>query len=302
MIQVHQKRQGSQVAQAHQKRQGSQVAQAHQALEDILTPINIDISTAPKAIAVGNLTFPNVSYNYGLFIDNASIHIKEVCTDIFVYNMTCINVKETPFIRPTVQSLEKAIKYVSSDASLKDNLYYKIVTTHGGGVETFDEVSGVQQDHEKNIKSWLETTKGKRVAIFDWDRTITMFEGFLDLRVSSTQAHTVVDIENNPQKFLEDMLIYLCGGVTRLNFIRRMLYNLYLNNVDIIILTNNKACGTLPLFPELVMKLMNKIPIKAQDKIGYYCICAAKPIIYEGRLTTSHKGKALKNVIGTLLY
>jgi hypothetical protein len=126
--------------------------------------------------------------------------------------------------------------------------------------EPYDSVSGIQQVHIDEANQWLgETTGLRRAAIFDWDRTISMTEGIIPLYDKSQFSY-------------EDWLAYLCGGDSRMEMLRSFMRSLYINNVEIIILTNNGSCGD-PTNPEGAAIFKNLVNTLLQG-IPYTLICS----------------------------
>ena len=123
-----------------------------------------------------------------------------------------------------------------------------------GQTDTLDKFSGIQKRHTDALEAWVKTTAEypRRAAIFDWDRTLTMFEGFsLDFYEGLTY---------------ETVLRYLLGGDVRYQAIRKMFQTLHALNIQIIILTNNGACGSPDnedyrlFFQEMTNDLLYTIP------------------------------------------
>ena len=232
----------------------------------------------------------SVKYDVVIFVDNSMKHIDEVCpkTD---GPIACIRIPESSKVLPDSKALfEQAMRDFGSE--LKGNLYVNFIDQKMGASDAYDPLSGLQlEPHDQHIKKWVETTSGRRVAIFDWDRTITLFEGIASAKRRNIRFLLDTYITNGKQiavqRFIEDGLIYLCGGHVRLNYLRQLMYKLYTRGIDIIILTNNDACVSAPYFSEYVMTFMNNIPIKTGNQTGYMYICSKK---YGG-----HKGHALRH-------
>jgi hypothetical protein len=148
--------------------------------------------------------------------------------------------------------------------------------------DAYDIESGVQTPHIEELNSWIQETStlSKRAAIFDWDRTLTMFEGF--------------PIKTNATTTFEQRLRYLLGGDERYDQIRNMLRDLHTQGIEIFILTNNGACGNPHygnLFPNLVTDLFSRI-IPGIPFIPATILCS-RQAPYHG-----HKGRAIKSVTG----
>jgi hypothetical protein len=153
---------------------------------------------------------------------------------------------------------------------LKNKAYFDY-TTKTYPSDVYDIKSGIQDSHLAECDMWLDETKGvRRAAIFDWDRTLTMFEGFgFDTYGGFT---------------FEDLLRYLFGGDERYEKLQAYLQKLHSQNVELIILTNNGACGNpnpaaANFYKQMVDTFMNGLP--------YTLICS--------KVTANrHKGEAIK--------
>jgi hypothetical protein len=215
------------------------------------------------------------SIQTAIFFDNDAHKIEEVtamCGNI----IEGISVPESPngaFTVPLTQIKDflkdspKAMKYLDFL-----NIAFKQYSLNS--VDNFDKVSGIQQEHIDKATEWLERTKEikQRAAIFDWDRTITMFEGIFPAY--------------DPRFFsFEDWLCYLCGGDARFELLRDFLRTLHENNVEIIILTNNGSCNH-PKEPTYAAIFKNLVHTLLQD-IPYTLICSKYT-------AAGHKGVAIK--------
>jgi hypothetical protein len=149
--------------------------------------------------------------------------------------------------------------------NIDDNAYSQLNVMQATGHMEFDIYSGMQEREFAIIDDWVVRSAAlgvPRTAVFDWDRTLTMVEG---IRIARPPPYDIIGAmapyypgEDVPKNFVEDMLIYLCGGLQRLNTLRAMFVFLRENEIDIKILTNNPSAGNVsePLFKELVNALV----------------------------------------------
>ena len=92
---------------------------------------------------------------------------------------------------------------------------------------------GFTLKHAETLVGWLKTQKNP-IVLFDWDRTITCFDGFA--------------IENHPFTYssvgvkLQDVAEYICGGKQRLQILAHVCQRIRNEeNGEIFIVTNNPS-------------------------------------------------------------
>lgn len=237
----------------------------------------------------------------GVFFDNAAVHIKEL--EGFPDLLT-IKIPESPTL--TEFSFEGDTPLAKMIRPLGGNIYLKAIRALGLKGDQYDPVSGIQDAHlAKMISDYTRLEKEERegngsypnkYVIFDWDRTLTMFEGIFP--TSTIESHfpgifTGMDTssEGFKRQYREDMLIYLFGGYkgsigfdgsilgkSRLDTVRGYINWLFTNGIGVFILTNNGACDT-PDFDDLVKQLDQRIT---------NIICSGKKTVHGG-----DKGKAV---------
>lgn len=89
---------------------------------------------------------------------------------------------------------------------------------------------GFTMIHSEDLINWMNTHVVVPVVLFDWDRTITCFDGFA--------------IENFPFTYssvgilVQDVMEYICGGYPRLNLLS-YLFQIIRKKSEIFIVTNN---------------------------------------------------------------
>jgi hypothetical protein len=238
-----------------------------------------------------------------IFFDNDADRIAEVRS--MCNNIELVRVPETA-------AAELAGKNVNMypalwpDHNLAENSYYKIHAANGLAHSDFDIKSGMQFPEFIIINDWVARTEGlgfARKAIFDWDRTISMIEGAIipdkpafgppgTLR-ERMGAYAPFSVASGgpgiaPENYIEDLLIYVCGGINRLNNLRAMFAFLRSRGIMIVVLTNSPAClaNKLPYFQEVLNALVG-VP-------GY------QPRVVCGPLFHGHKGHAMRSFVPAL--
>jgi hypothetical protein len=131
--------------------------------------------------------------------------------------------------------------------------------------DLYDPKSGIQQEHIDQLNTWLSTIPPDKytntAAIFDWDRTLSVFEGIFPYS-AIIENITFRKLDKNTDKINESMITYLLGGEARLRMIRNMLTMLSNKGIQLFILTNNGSCSSNDDFTKYVTLLTDKIPIE----------------------------------------
>jgi len=220
---------------------------------------------------------PSSAYEKGIFFDNDATNINgaqgvgKMCNT----DMTCIKINDKPY--KEIPWNEEPLKSYITDNIAPDNTYlnYQMSFAHIKG-DALDVTCGIQEKEIAIFKEWMRDTAEfeKRVAVFDWDKTISMFEGVFLL--GDTDAPTVFDIKSFliqkipdteellrslPELNAEDILVYLLGGSARLEQLRDLFRMCQTNNIAIIILTNNTSSKKLA-FADMLDHLFQDISYK----------------------------------------
>lgn len=242
--------------------------------------------SAAEAIAVA------AEYQAAIFFDNDFANAE----DVSIYcpnNMNSILVRQTPGSEHPEQLWEQE-PLASYIAGLGDNKMVTILRSLAAdGVEgmdrdAYDVLSGISDIYITICNKWEANTRGTtpRAAIFDWDRTLTKFEGvfrlFEEAQMNAYLAGPGKKFETlgiTKEEALKDYVIYLFGGEERLRKIRDMMRSLKENGVDIFILTNNGSCRA-DGYQVIVKEFFADIP---------YTIICSKELPFRG-----HKGQAMR--------
>ena len=188
-------------------------------------------------------------------MDNEPRHIAEVGARS---SFTTIQVGQT--VGPIETKMTGDTLLATLIASLEPNAYVDAIRKVGNYSDAYDPASGIQAEH---VDAILRVST--KMVLLDWDRTLTMFEGY------HSYKDIVTDGTPSRDDYYSDMLKYLFGGVERLALIRGLLTTLIDKGVNVIVVTNNRKCD-LSEFLEIVKKL----------HAGLTRICSGKASIYGG--------------------
>jgi hypothetical protein len=180
-------------------------------------------------------------YRAAIFFENdegQQFHVENTCKT--PCNIEIIKIPETRSLRDIPWAFPPLEKLIA-DNNLYENTYLTFIQSQGIQGDQYDLVSGIQQQHLEVLRKWIERTKDQipRVALFDWDRTITVFEG--NYYPASRQMLSET-LEGVPEALERDTVRYLCGGDARVGLIQEMFQLCKDNDVEITILTNNSQC------------------------------------------------------------
>jgi hypothetical protein len=181
-----------------------------------------------------------------IFFDNNDIqleNVKEACSHITTIKVAesspeCISIKFRD---------EPLASYIES---LGSNLYLQSLLKMEIDQDVYDPLSGITKEHIVKFNLWEAKTRhhGERAVIFDWDRTISKFEGFYPVQFTT-------------YAWLESALEYLCGGKERLSMLRDFIQRIDELTIRIYILTNNTGCKDED-FPKYVYQLFEGVPVE----------------------------------------
>lgn len=207
-------------------------------------------------------------YDAAIFFDNLKSHVSQIgrlCGGKVYSVHVGGNSQDPPLVPFTNEIFREFYKYLD-----KDNTYLSFVRQNSPDGDAFDPLSGIKHEDVNRFESWEKDTRNirRRAMFLDWDRTITIFEGIVVGYLRDKQL-SFKDVF--PRVNIEDTLIYLCGGISRLSMIRSMLNTGYDDKVDIYLLTNNTACSY-RFFKEIVDGLIGegKIHIICSGDKPYY--------------------------------
>jgi hypothetical protein len=265
-------------------------------------------------------------YNTGIFFDNDKRHIIEVSTLCNSIKTVKIPESAKPYVVKKIEDIgtyfagistklrtiqdsdtrdrlrgqaiiNRSFTYYLSLPDFSENLYTQCIYDWAKYTDTvWDFKSGIGDGHISQLNEWIAETAEipNRVAIFDWDRTLTQFEGLITYMsvldwIKSKQTASNTNATTILAKFHEDTLIFLLGGIDRLTKIRTMLHDLQERGIAVCILTNNRACNN---------KLDNPIYVLTAQLLGNtnFTLICSRPEPFKGNkgLTLQYQPKFAK--------
>ena len=171
---------------------------------------------------------------------------------------------------------------IEAAGSYDDNIYIHLLHKFGYGDDSFDPISGINpRTHGSQLKQWIDSRNDptKSIILLDWDRTITVIEGFIAFDYEKYAEYS----QMQRSEYYNDFLRYLCGGDLRLFHIRELLDYAGERNIDVCILTNNNACDS-----DIFLELVNTLVPHSVENLFVACS------LYEP--FNGHKGLKLKSI------
>ncbi len=226
-------------------------------------------------------------YKHAMFFDNDHAKIENITQ--YCPTIETQKVPETATKIPFMSLTTSPLKELKDSVGGYANIYVKILQYLSNNEDMFDPISGINIEEQKPIiEEWIDSIEKPEEAIilFDWDRTITLFEGvflpkkFEDLMTGPITRPLVTGITET--QFLEDALRYLLGGDARLAAFRELSEKIGKAGVSIGILTNSGSCGW-TIYTNLVNQLF------PPEVNNLFIICSRPPP------ASGHKGKKLRS-------
>ena len=192
--------------------------------------------------------------NLIIFFDNDKDHVEDMEKNV----TNCLSIKVSDKISE---------EYEESSTSNKDymlkfkntNEYAELMhENYDQRDERFPICDGITQEHIDLFvtpfiaKASDEKYKDKqKIAIFDFDRTLTIMEGFLS---PPDESYTEMFEKFKPN----DVALFLFGGPVRINMLKQMHTSLKDANFQVLVLTNNTTCSNIagkPFFISIIEKI-----------------------------------------------
>jgi len=152
-------------------------------------------------------------------------------SNIVFYDDDPININEVSKLK--IKSILITPHIVNLNYKEKNNYYKNFVNNsyYEHYKPTGTPSNGISNKHIDELCIWVKTIT-KPIVLFDWDRTITCFDGFAMENQPFTYSSIGVKIQ--------DVIEYICGGKNRVSILAHMCQKIR-NRGEIFIITNNPA-------------------------------------------------------------
>jgi hypothetical protein len=217
----------------------------------------------------------------GIFVDNDPDFRHDVATHCKGFRV--LEIDQTPRGESFGLDIDSGhydtfLKGLSGKGKAAASILKVFLDREGIREESYDKRSGIQEDHVDQLKEWvIHNRHTKILAVFDFDRTLTMMEGghFVGTSMRSWKETMKQSLSESDAQSLEDFTVegfaeYLAGGAKRLAMLQDMFDFLYKHSVKCFLLTNNTACmDSRGLLKELVQVYTKNRPIKVVCGLEY---------------------------------
>lgn len=125
------------------------------------------------------------------------------------------------------------------------NTYTELLQRNRMQIDSINPSNGITQADITSVLSWVDENPANRIAVFDWDRTLSVFEG----------APMPMGPWNSPgiNSTPLDALNYMFGGTERVELIKNMFNTLHAKGVNVFIITNSgNATNNRPTILEVI--------------------------------------------------
>ena len=126
-------------------------------------------------------------------------------------------------------------------------------------IDSYDPVSGINSDHIKRLI--IPNMVNIKALIFDWDRTLTVFEGLYSIYPNVSDLLKSFNLQKDVR--IKDVAEYYLGGTKRVKKLRKVWIEAKNNKVPIYILSSNPSVGKYPTFFNQLLKSVElNVPLK----------------------------------------
>jgi hypothetical protein len=127
------------------------------------------------------------------------------------------------------------------------------------GIDSYDPISGVNKKHIHELI--CPNMPHLRSLIFDWDRTLSVFEGLYS--IFPNVKDVLIEFNLADQVDISDVAEYYLGGCKRLKLLRKVWKLAHINKIPIYILSSNPSVGKHPtFFYQLLKSVKLGVPLK----------------------------------------
>jgi hypothetical protein len=222
-------------------------------------------------MSLSNTISTKKEYTQALFLDNDTTQIRLVRERL--PRIETIQIPESELLLPSsLEKIQRELESISGHTFASNKYIERAFRIRKYPNHLYDPVSGIQESHIHQVDAWMERTRrdAHRALLVDWDRTISVFEGYIGDDEGEMMGDRI--------RYYEDVLVFLLGGAPRLAALRAMFARAHAEGVHLYVVTNNTGCNDIPSgFNHFVKQLFQTIP--------YVLICGNE---YGG-----HKGRAL---------
>jgi hypothetical protein len=189
-----------------------------------------------------------------IFLDNDQTHINE-------WNRQFPNSRTIKIDDTTLNPLGDGNTYYNGYiTNYGANTYTELLRGSNNKIEPTNPSNGIIQADVTSILNWVHDNTANRIAVFDWDRTLSVLEGAI-MPIGRLWNDPLYNC--NPA----DALNYMFGGTERVELIKNMFITLHSEGVEIFIITNSaNAQNNRPTMLQ-VIKLMD--PLFVDDQLIY---------------------------------
>ena len=179
-----------------------------------------------------------------IFLDNDQTHINE-------WNRQFPNSRTIKIDDTTLNPLGDGTAYYNGYiTNYGANTYTELLRGSNNKIEPTNPSNGIIQADVTSILNWVHANPLNRIAVFDWDRTLSVLEGAI-MPIGRLWNDPLYNC--NPA----DALNYMFGGTERVELIKNMFITLHSEGVEIFIITNSaNAQNNRPTMLQ-VIKLMD---------------------------------------------
>lgn len=293
--------------------------------------LGLNSPQGPAAVAnvPANLTglFNGVQpFEVGIFLDNDMNHrrsVRSACGMSIISPEVPESFGRAPSVLVQSPVYVRLIEQLSEEGKKSARLLSRLCLLLGGGKESYDTVSGINPTVVNEIRNWVDANEGRRrVAVFDFDRTLSVMEGGFFLAESiQGMRKRLFELETTQEGPTGEPLVifngkpidpalalrphlfdftaegfanYLAGGTERMAMLQEMFDYLYAKNVKVIVLTNNTGCPyARNLFREITQVYTRGRPVEVICGVEFGGV---KGNAIRGRPTDTGNLKALRQM------
>ena len=191
-----------------------------------------------------------------IFLDNDQTHINEWNRQF--PNSRTIKIDDTT-LNPLGDGTAYYNGYITNYDIDNSNSYVKLLQGDYR-IEPTNPSNGITQANVTSILDWVRDNPLNRIAVFDWDRTLSVLEGAL-----LPQGKLLTDPSYNC--VTADALSYMFSGTERVELIKNMFNTLHAEGVNVFIITNSaNAQNNRPTMLQVIKEMD---PLFVDDQLIY---------------------------------